>query len=381
MTDKYKILILIDWFDPAFKAGGPIRSAVNVVEHLHQHFELYVLTSDRDLGDTTPLPGIEAGAWTDYQGKAKLYYAPPQELHAARLQQLIKSVDPDFIYLNSMFSVSFSLIPLWLKRRGKIRGELVLAPRGMLKKSALAFKPLRKKLFLRLFRWSGLVRILRFQATDEQEFRDIKKAFPGAKIWLTPNLPGPLSNAVQPLQKIPGSLSILFVGRLHPIKNLDYLICCIQGIEGNIKLTIIGSREDAAYWAVCEAQIARLGPTIKVNYLGEQAHTVIIAELNKHHIFALPTRGENFGHAIFEALSQGRPVLISDQTPWQQLSEVKAGWVHPLADKAAFTASIRQALLWNDTEYGLWAAAALARAKEFVERSASEAGYNKLFSK
>jgi len=33
-------------------------------------------------------------------------------------------------------------------------------------------------------------------------------------------------------------------------------------------------------------------------------------------IFVLPTLGENFGHAIAEALSVGCPVIVTDTTPW-----------------------------------------------------------------
>ena len=33
---------MIDWFDPAFKAGGPIRSCVNFVAQLHNEFDIYV---------------------------------------------------------------------------------------------------------------------------------------------------------------------------------------------------------------------------------------------------------------------------------------------------------------------------------------------------
>lgn len=29
-----KVLIFIDWFAPGYKAGGPITSNVNIVEHL-----------------------------------------------------------------------------------------------------------------------------------------------------------------------------------------------------------------------------------------------------------------------------------------------------------------------------------------------------------
>ncbi len=49
-------------------------------------------------------------------------------------------------------------------------------------------------------------------------------------------------------------------------------------------------------------------------------------------LFLLPTAGENFGHAIFEALSSGVPALISDQTPWRGLAEAKAGFDLALAE-------------------------------------------------
>ncbi|MGG2383212.1 hypothetical protein, partial [Salmonella enterica] len=40
----------------------------------------------------------------------------------------------------------------------------------------------------------------------------------------------------------------------------------------------------------------------------------------------LLTRGENFGHAIFESFSVGVPVIISHFTPWHDLQKNKAGW-------------------------------------------------------
>jgi glycosyltransferase involved in cell wall biosynthesis len=57
-------------------------------------------------------------------------------------------------------------------------------------------------------------------------------------------------------------------------------------------------------------------------------------------LFLLPTRGENFGHAIFDALEVGLPVLISDQTPWRDLERIGAGWSLPLADPDRFAATI-----------------------------------------
>jgi glycosyltransferase involved in cell wall biosynthesis len=47
-------------------------------------------------------------------------------------------------------------------------------------------------------------------------------------------------------------------------------------------------------------------------------------------MFFFPTRGENYGHVIAESLSVGTPVLISDQTPWRELSSDGLGWDLPL---------------------------------------------------
>ena len=42
-------------------------------------------------------------------------------------------------------------------------------------------------------------------------------------------------------------------------------------------------------------------------------------------VFILPSKSGNFGHAIYEALSGGRPVITSHHTPCNELQESKAG--------------------------------------------------------
>jgi glycosyltransferase involved in cell wall biosynthesis len=64
------------------------------------------------------------------------------------------------------------------------------------------------------------------------------------------------------------------------------------------------------------------------------------ATLAGYDLFLLPTRGENFGHAIFDALEVGLPVLLSDQTPWRDLERIGAGWSLPLANPDRFAATI-----------------------------------------
>jgi len=378
-NSKKRILILIDWFDPAYKAGGPIRSCVNFVSHMHKDFELFVLTGCYDLGSTVILPGIEPGKWNDYSGKAQVMYAWPQQLNNKNIIEIINELTPDFIYLNGLFSKQLTLLPLWLKKTGKIKAPIILAPRGMLKQSALAFKPFKKKIFLSLAQAAGIDRLVKFQATDSDERKDILKYFSKAQVLCANNLPGSVADEAVWIDKKKGNLSAIFVGRVHPIKNLAYLLAIIQRMKGEVDFTIIGAKEDEAYWKECNELIEKMPSNITIKYLGEQAHDRILSEINKHHIFILPTKGENFGHAIFESLSVGRPVIISDQTPWRNLSQQKAGWDLPLEEPPAFEEALLQAINWDQDEYNEWSKSALTLAKKFVEQSDIKESYLKLF--
>lgn len=380
MDSKKKILVFIDWFDPAFKAGGPIRSCVNFVNHFYKDFELFVFTSHEDLNTAKPLEGIIPDTWMNYQQKAKVFYASPTRRSKQSILQIIRSIDPDYIYLNSFFSFRYSIIPLWLKRSGKVRATVVLAPRGMLKRTALAFKPVKKKFFIALFRLLGIHTIIKFQATDQQEESDILHFFPGSKVNWVPNLSGAVSEQPTYLAKIPGTLKMLFVGRVHPIKNLLYLLQTLRSCKGSIDCTVIGVKEDPVYWDECLQEINKFPSSIRVNYLGEKEHQQIMKELDQHHIFVLPTQGENFGHAIFEALSKGRPVLISDQTPWRSLQAKQAGWDLPLSEPAAFSKAIEEAVEWDQERFGKWSNGAMATARGFIEKSSFKHSYLKLFS-
>ncbi|WP_371394307.1 glycosyltransferase [Glycocaulis abyssi] len=69
-------------------------------------------------------------------------------------------------------------------------------------------------------------------------------------------------------------------------------------------------------------------------------HSLVISTISKYDAFFLPSRGENFGHAIAKSLSAGTPVLISDQTPWNDVGEHNAGWALSLDHPSEFVAVI-----------------------------------------
>jgi glycosyltransferase involved in cell wall biosynthesis len=107
---------------------------------------------------------------------------------------------------------------------------------------------------------------------------------------------------------------------------------------------------------------------------------IAITVLQRSHIFALPTTGENFGHAIFEALAAGRPVLISDQTPWRHLRQAEAGWDIPLNASAEFRNAILAALDWDQNIFDHWSKSAWNFAKNNVDSIGLMNTYEQLFS-
>src|SRR5688572_8072018 len=129
--NRRKILLFADWFEPGFKAGGPIRSCVNFVQHMKQDYDLFIFTSDRDLGDNQPYPEIRADQWISYDGHVSIFYASPALLKWNVIRNEMKKVNADFIYLNSMFSTHFSIFPLLIWRLNHLSSAMILSPRGM----------------------------------------------------------------------------------------------------------------------------------------------------------------------------------------------------------------------------------------------------------
>jgi hypothetical protein len=101
------------------------------------------------MGDTEPYSGdVAQDQWVKYDEGIEVQYLSPEKTNYANMLQMVREVAPDYIYLNSMFSVPFTLYPLWMLQRRKLNAQVVLAPRGMLQEGALQYKPVKKKVFL-----------------------------------------------------------------------------------------------------------------------------------------------------------------------------------------------------------------------------------------
>ncbi len=133
---------------------------------------------------------------------------------------------------------------------------------------------------------------------------------------------------------------------------------------------IFGPIQEADYWQACQRIIAKgLPENVRVTYKGEIANAVVPATLAGYDLFFLPTRGENFGHAIFDALEAGVPALISDQTPFCDLERHGAGWTLPLDEPERFVAAIDAVHRMAPDEFNRMRGAARFLAERTIEDS------------
>jgi glycosyltransferase involved in cell wall biosynthesis len=372
--------MLADWYEPGFRAGGPIRSAVHFAQQLEGALDIRVLTTDRDWGDTQPYAGITRDQWLPRAGH-HVFYASPGRLRWDRLAATIREQCPDYLYVNSLFSRPMAICPLLLHRMGALSAPLLLAPRGMLGSAAMAVKPLRKRAFIAALKALGVPGRIRFHATHADEVADVRRWFgPQAHVVCLGNLPERPAPFEPPPPKVKGQLRLAFVGRSHPIKNLDFLLRVLAGIRAEVAFTVVLARGDSAYAQLCHELEASLPVNVSVRWLDDAPHSTVQQVLRESHLVALPSKGENFGHAVLEAMAAGRPVLVSDRTPWRGLAETRAGWDIPLEDSRAFRDTL-EAVAAMDAEALLpWCKGARARARAYAEDPGLRQAYADLFS-
>jgi glycosyltransferase involved in cell wall biosynthesis len=379
---KQKIALLADWFTPGYKAGGPIQSCVNFCLAMKSEYDIYVVTTNTDLYETKPYPEILSDQWTVYLSGVQAYYFSKSKLSYQNLLSVLRSCDADYIYLNHIFSFHFVIQPLIMSWLRQLAAQVVIAPRGALFNGALHHQNsfLKKRIFLALTRRLGIFKRVRFHATNDGERANIQKFFPANFITVANNFSSQSQTKFVSMPKQRGFLKLIFAARILPIKNLLFALQCLKNVKEQVQLTIVGPIEDRGYWQACKNEIDALPSHCTVSYLGPLQNAELISMLIDNHIYFLPTQSENFGHSIFEAFLSGRPVLISDQTPWRDLATQKIGWDISLDNSANFVNAIHAACHWTQEEFDEYAYLAWKFAREFNSQSKEVKRYKELFS-
>lgn len=378
--EKLRILIFIDWFAPGFKAGGPTTSNVNIVEHLKDIFDFYIITTDTDYHESQPYQDIISDKWIRKDGFF-VYYFSRRNLSFRHLSKAIKEAKCNIWYINGIYSIYFSIAPLILAKIMHPQ-RIIVSARGMLSPHALAIRSTIKKLYLITAKSLGLFGHVRFHATNEEESNYIKYIL-GRKrdVYAVENLPRKVNIPLFITEKNISEVRLVSFARISPEKNTLYAIECLQYCNEQIIYHIYGQINSLSYWKECELAIKKLPNNVVVEYKGTVSPQEMPNIYKQYHFLFLPSTGENFGHAILESFMNSSPVIISNKTPWKNLEEKNIGWDLSLNDRQTFAAIIDKCAKLSSEQYRNMANSAYNYSKEISENQTVKKRYIELFTK
>jgi glycosyltransferase involved in cell wall biosynthesis len=364
--NKKKIVITIDWFLPGTLSGGPVRSYANLIAHLKDDFEFYIITRNTDFGSDESYANIEPNTWIAFNAYTKVYYIVASDLNSAHLKDVMNSIPFDLAFVNGIYSWYFSILPVYLLK--KTQKPIIVSARGMLNPQAFSVKGRKKKIYLTLARLFKIYSGVSFHATNADEATCIKNEIgQSAVVRIAPNLPRKLDKQLKTSSQKAQPVKFVNVARISIEKGTLKTLEGLQGVTQPLLLDLYGPIYDKAYWNKCEEVISKLPKHIKVAYKGVLESEDVPATLTHYDFFVLLSEGENFGHAILEALSVGLPVIISNRTPWKDLEPNRLGWDINTAHKENIEEAFSRAAELSDADYSKWSQAAYTYAKAFIE--------------
>jgi glycosyltransferase involved in cell wall biosynthesis len=141
----------------------------------------------------------------------------------------------------------------------------------------------------------------------------------GSKVRVIPNYVD--TDLFKPEAGNSNSRRLVFVGRLHPEKNLDSLFSALKGLD--LELVLIGEGELKPHLE----ERAR-SEKLDVKFLGPRPNAELPLHINSALAFIFPSLGEHHPKSLIEAMSCGAAVIACDVPGVRDLIEHgRSGWL------------------------------------------------------
>ncbi|MEQ8538040.1 MAG: glycosyltransferase [Coleofasciculus sp. D1-CHI-01] len=201
----------------------------------------------------------------------------------------------------------------------------IVTPHGMLENWALNYKAWKKRIAWHFFQYSDLKTTQVLHATSNAEALNLRKLFPDLPIVMIPlgvdRLPTITKKGSHQSQK-----TVLFIGRIHPVKGLSNLIEAWSHLNSKSWQLIIAGNDERNYQGFLEKKAKQLGVIDTINLMGYVDREAKWKLYQEADVFVLPSFTENFGIVIAEALASGTPAIATKGTPWSDLVTYRCGW-------------------------------------------------------
>ena len=211
----------------------------------------------------------------------------------------------------------------------KLKKKIIVSPIGALEPWSLSQKKLKKKIAWHLYQKKLLNNVDIIHATSEIEAKNIRMKKISTKIEVIGH--GlPIDYNFRLKLKLNEKKIIIFFSRIHNKKGLIELISVWKNLKNkmNWELHIYGPITDQSFFKEMMDDIKKFKLEHCIFYFGsifdKDKQKKIFNEADG---FILPSKSENFGISIGEALSFGLPVLTTFQTPWKIINSFNAGYV------------------------------------------------------
>lgn len=312
--------------------GGPSEAAVNLVRALEgAGLEPVLATTDADVRGRLPVP---VGVEMNYRGVRTVFFpsylGDSLKASPGMVRWFGRNVSEfDLVHVHSVFSHS-CLAAGTAARRAAI--PYIVRPLGQLDRWSLSQHRLRKRVFLAL----GGRRLLEGAAaihwTDESE-RESASPLPFSRPGFVTQLGVDDELFSLPVDAAARTRVVLFLSRLHPKKNVEGLVeafLSTRDAAPGWKLVVAGDGEPD-YVRSLRDFVHRSGGKERVELRGWLTGAEKARALREASLLALPSRQENFGIVVAEAMAAATAVLVSDRVALsREVARAGAGWTFSL---------------------------------------------------
>ncbi|QGZ93397.1 glycosyltransferase [Terricaulis silvestris] len=298
--------------------GGPSYSVPRLCQALRSKEADARILSVQERTDSAPASSDDLRFKQDF---AKVPILRKLRLSRALFEMLDHEASRVDIIHNHGLWLAPNIYSGWVTKRHS--RPLIISPRGMLNQEALAFSSAKKSLFWNLLQGPLFRHAACYHATSDAEFQDLRHFGIGRPVAIIRN--GVDVPALAETRNASENRTVLYLGRLHPIKGLDCLLDAWQAAyRPSWRLRIVGVDENG-HADELRAQAARLKLS-NVSIEGPLYGSERLDAYRQADLFVMPTRKENFGLTIAEALVAGTSVISTKGAPWPGIETHDCGW-------------------------------------------------------
>lgn len=334
-----KVLHVIPSYEPAWAFGGTVTATTNLCRTMaRQGLDITVYTTDADgkgghldvtLNEPLDLGGVKVCYFYCDLGLKKAFYS---SMLSKRIKETVK--DFDLVHVSAIWQ--------WIQvnvNRACKNSQIpyIVSPNGSFIRYAWKQNILKKRPYWYLVGRKTIEDSAAIHFTTEVEREDSLFTLRPLKpipTFVVPNgiglKKGARTQDMREVLNIPeDKFLMLFLGRIHRIKGIEYILEALALIrDWEVYLLIVGPQEDREYYNYLRALSRELNVDNNIVWHEAVNGNEVSNFYDCSNLYVLPSYSENFAMTVVEAMACGLPVLISKNVGiWREVQADGAGFV------------------------------------------------------